>query len=62
MKIQVDLIYELDVSDWYEDEKLTKKQKLRRLEEDLSDISVHCNHCNYETLKDCKIKELTPNN
>ena len=58
MKIQVNLIYELDVSDWYEDEKLTKKEKLEKLKEDLSDISVHCNHCNYDTLKDCKIKEI----
>lgn len=58
MKIKVKLIYELDVSDWYEDEKLTKKQKLARLEEDLSDISVHCNHCNYDTLTGCEIKEI----
>lgn len=58
MKIQVKLIYNLDVSDWYEDERLTKKEKLQKLEEDLSDISVHCNHCNYETLVGCEIKEI----
>lgn len=58
MKIQVKLIYNLDVSDWYEDERLTKKEKLQRLEEDLSDISVHCNHCTYETLVGAEIKEI----
>jgi len=58
MRIQVKLIYELDADDWYEDEKLTKKKKLERLQEDLADISVHCNHCNYETLVGCEVKEI----
>ena len=58
MKIQVKLIYELDVTDWYAGDGLTKKQKLDNLKEELSDISVHCQHCTYETLKGCEIKEI----
>jgi len=58
MKIKVSLFYELDVTDWYEGEKLNKKQKLKKLEEDLSDISVHCRHCNYETLTGCRVEEI----
>jgi hypothetical protein len=58
MNIQIKLVYELNVDDWYEDEKLSKKAKLQRLQEDLSDISVHCKHCNYDTLVDCEVKEI----
>jgi len=59
MKIKVSLFYELDVTDWYEDEKLNKNQKLKKLEEDLSDISVHYQHCNYKTLTGCKVEDIS---
>lgn len=58
MKVKVKLVYKLDVDDWYEDEKLTKKEKLNKLREDLADISVHSKHCNYETLVGCEVTEL----
>jgi len=60
MKVQVKLIYELDISDWYEDEdkKLTQKEKLEKFTEDIADISVHCLHCTYETLKGCEVKKV----
>lgn len=58
MRIQVKLIYELDADEWYEDEKLSKKEKLAKLQEDLSDISVHCQHCNYDTLMGCEVTEI----
>lgn len=59
MKVQVKLIYELDITDWYEDEKLTKKQKLAKFTEDIADISVHSNHCNHETLVSSEVSLLT---
>ena len=50
MKIKVTGSFKVDVSDWYEDERLTKKEKLKRLEEDFNDIEVFCNHVDWRTL------------
>ena len=58
MKVEVKLVYELDITDWYEDENLTKKEKLERFKEDIYDVSVHCNHCTYKTQTGCEVKLL----
>jgi len=57
-KVRVKLIYELDIADWYEGEGLTKQQKLKQFKEEIADISVHCQHCNYETLVGCEVEEI----
>jgi hypothetical protein len=55
MKAIIKPVFEIDVSDWYEDERLTKKEKIAKLKEDLSDFSVFMIHCDYEVLKDIKV-------
>jgi hypothetical protein len=55
MKAIIKPVFEIDVSDWYEDERLTKKEKIAKLKEDLSDFSVFMIHCDYEALKDIKV-------
>ena len=57
MKIKIIGSYIIDTKDWYSNEKLTKKQKLKRISEDFEDIEVFSNHINYKTLS-VEIKEL----
>jgi len=42
IKININIEHEID-DNWYEDEKLTPKQKLRKYEEDFSDLEVLVN-------------------
>ncbi len=55
MEVKVIATFEWDVSDWYEDERLTKKEKVAKLEEDLADFSVFMPHFEYERLKDVEV-------
>jgi len=55
MKAIVTAKFEFDVTDWYEDEKLTLKQKEKQLKEDLSDFSVFMPLAEYNTLKDVNV-------
>lgn len=55
MKAVIKTRFEIDVSDWYGDERLTKKEKVQKLEEDLSDYSVFMLHFTYESLKDVDV-------
>jgi len=58
MKAIVKAIFEINVSDWNKDENLTKKQRIKRIKEDLSDFSIFMSHFDYENFKkvDVKIK------
>lgn len=59
MNIEVTIKYIVkDVRDWYEDEKLTKKETLERLAEDFADYSVCIPQCEYERFQECTIKEI----
>jgi len=55
MKAIIKPTFEIEVGDWYEDERLTKKERIAKLQEDLSDFSVFMIHCDYEALKDIKV-------
>lgn len=55
MKAIIKPTFEIEVGDWYEDERLTNKEKIAKLQEDLSDFSVFMIHCDYEALKDIKV-------
>jgi len=55
MKAIIKPTYEIDVSEWYEDEGLTNKEKIEQLKEDLSDFSVFMLHCDYQALKDVEV-------
>lgn len=56
MKTIIKPTFEIDTSDWYEGERLTKKEKIKKLKEDLSDFSVFMLHCDYEALKDVEVE------
>lgn len=56
MKAIIKPVFEIDVSDWYEDERLTKKEKVEKLKEDLSDFSVFMLHAEYSNLKDVDVE------
>lgn len=47
--------FEIDVTDWFKDERLTKVEKIERLKEELSDYSVFMLHAQYEALKDIEV-------
>ena len=51
MRIKIKLECELDVSDWYEDERLTKKEKLERLNEDFNDIEIFQNNLSHKQIE-----------
>ena len=51
MKVKIKLECELDVSEWYENERLTKKEKLKRLNEDFNDIEIFNNHLDYKLIE-----------
>lgn len=55
MKAIIIATFEVDVSDWYEDERLNKKEKIKKLKEDLSDFSVFMPQFDYESLKDVEV-------
>lgn len=55
MKARFTATFEIDVSDWYEDERLTKAEKTAKLKEDLADYSVFMLHAQYQALKDCEV-------
>ena len=56
MKALVTATFEIDVTDWYEDERLTKTEKTERLKEELSDFSVFMPLFEYRDLKDVEVK------
>lgn len=56
MKAIIKPIYEVDVSDWYMDERLTKKEKIAKLKEELADFSVFMLHCDYKALMDVDVR------
>lgn len=55
MKAIIKATFELDVTDWYADEKLTKSEKRAKLEEDLSDFSVFMPNFQYKDFKDVQV-------
>lgn len=55
MKAIIKPVFEIDVSDWYKGERLTTKEKIQKLQEELSDFSVFMIHCHYEALQDIDI-------
>jgi len=56
MKAIITTKFEINVDDWYEDEGLTKKEKIVKLKEELSDFSVFMLHFEYDNLKDVDVK------
>ena len=58
MKAKVTATFEIDVTDWYSDERLTKKEKQEKLIEDLSDFSVFMPHFEWKSFKDVDVKIL----
>lgn len=55
MKAFITPTFEVDVTDWYEDERLTLQEKIEKLKEDLSDYSVFMAHCDYKALKNVEV-------
>jgi virulence-associated protein VapD len=51
MKVKIKLECELDVSDFYEDERLNEKEKLEKLNEDFNDIETFLNHISYKQIE-----------
>ena len=47
--------YEVDISDFH-DEGETTKHMVKRVKDELHDISVFSQHCDYGTLKDVKVE------
>ena len=47
--------FEIDVTDWYAGERLTKKEKIEKLKEELSDFSVFMVHADYGNLKKIEV-------
>ena len=56
MKAIIKPVFEIDVTDWYEDDRLTKKEKIEKLKEELEDFSVFMPQCEYSNLKGVKIE------
>lgn len=56
-KVKIKMSFEIDVEDWYEYERLTRKETLEKLEEDFSDIEVLVNHMPTSGY-DLKVKEI----
>ena len=60
MKAIVTASFEIDVTDWYKGERLTKKEKFEKVKEELADFSVFMPLAEYSNFKDVEvvIKEL----
>jgi hypothetical protein len=56
MKAIIKPTFVIDVTDWLKNEKLTKKQKIAFLKEELSDFSLFMVHATYERFKDVKVE------
>ena len=48
--------WEVDVTDWYEGERLSPKEREQKLKEDFENISVFMNHAEYQNLKGVEVK------
>ena len=51
--------FEIDVTDWYEGERLSPREREKRLKEDFDDFSVFINHVSYQNLKGVEVKVTT---
>lgn len=58
MKVIVRPTFEIEVSDWYEGERLTEEEKIIKLKEELSDFSVFMLHFDYENLQDVDVEVI----
>ena len=56
MKAIITTTFEVDVDGWFDEDELTKEQRIKKLKEDLSDFSVFMQHFEYENLKDVNVK------
>jgi len=48
--------FELDVTDWFEGERLTVQERRKKLKEDFSDFSVFMQHAEYRNLLDVTVQ------
>ena len=58
MKAIVTAVFEIDVSEWFADEGLTKKQRLKRIEEELADYSVLMENADYKNFSYSEVTEI----
>ena len=56
--VKIKLECNLDVSEWYEDERLTDKEKLERLNEDFNDIEIFSNNLDYKNIEGNVVVEI----
>ena len=56
MKALITASFEIDVTDWYEGERLTKTEKFNKVKEELADYSVFMPLAKYEHLKDVNVE------
>jgi uncharacterized protein YutD len=58
MKLVIKPVFEVEVhlSEYYQDEKLTKAEKISRIKEEWSDYSVFSPGCGYGDLKDVSVE------
>lgn len=55
MKVYITPTFKIDVTDWYEDERLTLEEKLEKLKDELSDYSTFMPLCDYKTLQTVEV-------
>lgn len=48
--------FTIDVTNWYDGERLSVKERISKLKEDFSDFSIFMQHADYSALEDIQVE------